>query len=222
MHSVNDIKRIFSGYRAGAEGKYRFFSVLLPVVDAKDGPEVLYEVRAKDMDRQPGEICFPGGEMEEGETPCECALRETYEEIGIPQNHIEVVSRLDTVYTYSNFAMHCYLGIVDEKELSALKLNRAEVDEVFTVSLEGLLSCTPEIYETEVTQKIPDDFPYEKVTGGRMYNWRRGRSVIPVYDIGGRIIWGLTARITKTFLEEIRERMGTDVQDSIMPDQRLL
>lgn len=108
--TLNDIEEVFSERKAGAEDGFKFFSVLVPLVEKEDGLHLLYEVRAKHMTRQPGEICFPGGELEEGETPEECAVRETWEEIGIPEERIRVVSPLDTVYTYSNFAMYCYLG----------------------------------------------------------------------------------------------------------------
>ena len=47
-------------------------------------PHLLFEVRADTLDRQPGEVCFPGGHMESGETPAACALRETEEELSIP------------------------------------------------------------------------------------------------------------------------------------------
>ena len=122
-----------------------------------------------------------------------------------------MVSPLDTVYTYSNFAMYCYLGVIDEKDLDDLKLNPDEVDEVFLVNLDEIASYKPEVYETEVVQKIPESFPYDRVTGGKTYNWRKGRSYIPVYDMDGRVIWGLTARITKRFVETVKERMVDNV-----------
>ncbi len=209
--TLSDIEHIFSGRKAGTEDGFKFFSVLVPLIE-KDGElRLLYEVRAKHMARQPGEICFPGGELEDGETPEECAVRETWEEIGIPRDRIKVISPLDTIYTYSNFVMYCYLGIIDEGDLKKLKLNPDEVDEVFLTSLDELAAYEPEVYETEVVQKIPDSFPYEKVTGGKPYNWRKGRSYIPVYDMDGRVIWGLTARITKKFIETVKERKYKDV-----------
>lgn len=205
------IEHIFSKKKAGAEEGFKFFSVLVPLIE-KDGKiKLLYEVRAKHMSRQPGEICFPGGEIEKGESPKACSLRETWEEIGIPNEGIRIISPLDTIYTYSNFAMYCYLGVIDEKYMEKIKLNPDEVDEVFLIDLETLISYEPEVYETQVVQQIPENFPYEKVTGGRTYNWRKGHSYIPVYDIDGRVIWGLTARITRGFVETIKERRDLDV-----------
>ena len=53
------------------------FAVLVPLVEANGELHLLYEVRAATLQRQPGEVCFPGGRIEEGETAVQCALRET-------------------------------------------------------------------------------------------------------------------------------------------------
>ena len=57
-----------------ATGRY---AVLVPLVEHDGELSVLYEVRAATLRRQPGEVCFPGGRMEPGETPEVSALRET-------------------------------------------------------------------------------------------------------------------------------------------------
>ena len=203
--TADDIRHIFDGKKAGNEEFFKFFSVLVPVVEKEGKLYLLYERRARDMKRQPGEICFPGGELEQEETTKECALRETWEEIGIPQESIRVVSQLDTIYTYSNFAMYCYLGIVDAKALDHMVLNPGEVEEAFLVELDWLLTHEPEIYWTDVIPEPPEGFPYEKVTGGMPYSWRKGKAPVPVYEeYDGNVIWGLTARITKRFTDVIK------------------
>ena len=203
--TADDIRHIFDGKKAGNEEFFKFFSVLVPVVEKEGKLYLLYERRARDMKRQPGEICFPGGELEQDETTKECALRETWEEIGIPQESIRVVSQLDTIYTYSNFAMYCYLGIVDAKALDHMVLNPGEVEEAFLVELDWLLTHEPEIYWTDVIPEPPEGFPYEKVTGGMPSSWRKGKAPVPVYEeYDGNVIWGLTARITKRFTDVIK------------------
>lgn len=206
---ADDIERIFGERRAGAEDFFKFFSVLVPVVEKNGALYLLYEVRAKHMARQPGEICFPGGELEPGESMENCALRETWEEIGIPPEQIKIVNQLDTIFTYSNFAMHCYLGIIEESALDGMKLNPDEVDEVFLLPLDWLMSNEPDVYWTKIIPRPPEDFPYFEVTGGEPYNWRYGKAPVPVYkEWDGKILWGLTARITKRFTDVIKEYNG--------------
>lgn len=208
--TIKDIENIFRSRKPGAEEFFKFFSILVPVVE-KDGKlYLLYEVRAKHMVRQPGEICFPGGELEDGESLETCALRETWEEIGIPAEKIRVVNQLDTIFTYSNFAMYCYLGIVEESALETLRLNPDEVEEVFLVALDELLENDPDVYWTKIMPQPPADFPYDEVTGGEPYNWRQGKAPVPVYKaMDGKRIWGLTARITKRFVDVVRQGMTT-------------
>lgn len=202
---TSDIERIFSGNKVGMEDFFNEFSVLLPVVEKSGRLYVLYELRARHMDVQPGEICFPGGKIELGESPQECALRETWEEIGIPEEKIKVVSQLDMMVNYSNVAMYAFLGVVEESALDELVLNPDEVEEVFLVPIEWLMENEPTIYWTSVVPHPPEDFPYDKVTGGEPYKWRHGKAPVPVYpEFGDKVIWGFTGRITKRFTDTIK------------------
>ena len=167
---------------------------------------VLYEVRARDLDRQPGEICFPGGMQEPGETWQECALRETKEEIGLAPEHVEVLNELTVIYGVGRFAMHCFLGLVDGEAAEGLQISSQEVDQVFTVPLRDLLDAEPEDYRAKLIQYGPEDFPYQRVTGADSYPWSKMTSPVPVYDVNGWAIWGLTGRVTKVLVEEIRKR----------------
>ena len=202
---LSDVERIFENREYGSEEFFKFFSVLVPVVKCSDGLYLLYEKRARHMKRQPGEICFPGGELEPGETTETCALRETREEIGISEEQIKIVCQLDTIYTYSNFAMYCYLGIIEESALASMELNSDEVEETFLVPVEWLMENDPRVYWTEIVPQPPEDFPYGEVTGGAPYKWRNGRAPVPVYDeLDGNVIGGLTARITKRFIDALK------------------
>ena len=57
----------------------RKYAVCIPLMPGPDGYEVLFEVRSANIKSQPGDVCFPGGRMEPGETPDETAVRETME-----------------------------------------------------------------------------------------------------------------------------------------------
>ena len=74
--------------RIGKE-KETSFAVLIPLIKKEDGYHVLFEVRARHLNKQPGEVCFPGGKVEPGETTYEAAVRETTEELFIQREHIE-------------------------------------------------------------------------------------------------------------------------------------
>ena len=57
--TVERLESIFRDREPGTEDDYKFFSVLVPVVRMRNGLHVLYEVRARHMTRQPGDVCFP-------------------------------------------------------------------------------------------------------------------------------------------------------------------
>ena len=63
------------------------YAVLCPLVERPNGLHLLFEVRSAGVS-QSGETCFPGGQMEPGEAPADCALRETEEELSIPRAEI--------------------------------------------------------------------------------------------------------------------------------------
>ena len=67
----------------GAESTNKKFGVLIPIIETSQGLSVLFEVRARDLRRQPGEICFPGGSTMEGESASAAAVREAGEDDGV-------------------------------------------------------------------------------------------------------------------------------------------
>ena len=196
------VKDALGKYGYTEENNFRHYSVLIPLIVTDEGIRVLYEVRGRNLDRQPGEICFPGGEVEKGESFKQCAIRETFEETGLYPEALEVLDELTTIYGIGRFAMHCFPAFLDAKAMDRLCLNE-EVEEVFTVSLDELMEREVEMYYATLNQEGPEDFPYERVTGEDSYRWSRLRSPVPVYEIDGRSIWGLTGRVTKVLLEAL-------------------
>ena len=179
----------------------RSYAVLVPLVEWEGELCLLYEVRASTLRRQPGEVCFPGGRMEPGETPEECALRETWEELAIPPERVRLLGRLDFIAHRANFLMQPVLGVVDSGALENMRPGPAEVDEVFFVPLSHLMETEPVEYEYELLPTPAERFPYELIGIPRDYKWQNGYENVPVYPWEGRAIWGLTGRITRNLIQ---------------------
>lgn len=177
------------------------YAVLVPLVERDGELYVLYEVRAAKMRRQPGEVCFPGGRIEGDESPEQCALRETGEELGIPARAVRILGRLDFIAHRANFMMYPILGLVDASAVEHMTPNPAEVGETFLVPVSYLRQNPAQEYRYTLTPSIPEDFPYEKVGIPRNYNWQRGGETVPVYPWEGHPIWGLTGRITRHLMK---------------------
>ena len=182
----------------------RSYAVLVPLVEREGALSLLYEVRARTLRRQPGEVCFPGGRMESGETPEVCALRETFEELSIPPEGVRLLGRLDFIAHRANFLMHPVVGVVEEDALRAMRPSAAEVDEVFFVPLSYLLKMPPIEYTYELVPTPAEHFPYELIGIPKDYPWQKGRENVPVYPWEGRAIWGLTGRITRNLVTFLR------------------
>jgi 8-oxo-dGTP pyrophosphatase MutT (NUDIX family) len=208
--TIEKIEEIIRGRTPSPIGDYNFYSVLVPLVEKNKQLHILYEVRSESLLHQPGEVCFPGGAMEEGEIAEECAVRETCEELGINADSIKIIGQLDTLYTYSNFTMYSFLGLISYDKLLKCILNKDEVKEYFLVPLKYLMEKLPYIYKMDVIPDIKNDFPYEIVNFDEGYNWRKGRGEVPIYTFEDKVIWGLTARITKSMVEIVNGKEGDE------------
>jgi 8-oxo-dGTP pyrophosphatase MutT (NUDIX family) len=182
-------------------GGTREYAVLCPFVTIHDDLSLLFEVRASSLRRQGGEVCFPGGKMEPGETPEICALRETEEELGIPRKHMHVLGRSDFLCQMGKFMLHPVPAAVNPEGLSLLQANPAEVETTFLVPLDFFRKNPPEMYTYTIRPDHTDDFPYTSVGISSEYQWEEGKLSIPVWHWENRTIWGMTARIVYNLLE---------------------
>ena len=196
------LRRRYAGRAPGLLGAERACAVLCPLVETPEGPSLLYEVRAASL-RQGGEVCFPGGWMEAGEGPVQCALRETWEELSIPEEAVEILGLSDFICNSRGFILQPVLGLVSEAGLAALNPSPAEVAEAFTVPLSFFRDTPPMVYRYDLVPQVPEDFPYEEVGVPPDYPWSRGRTEVPVWRWQGRAIWGMTARITRDIIQWI-------------------
>ncbi|WP_051280234.1 NUDIX hydrolase [Anaerovorax odorimutans] len=193
---IEDFEKTLKDRKPKVLGSYNYYSVLVPLVEKDNELNILYEVRSEQLKKQPGEVCFPGGKMEKGESPKECAIRETSEELNIFQKDIKVISKLDYIHTYSNFTMYSYLGVIDYEKIKNTNVNKDEVKEIFLVPVSFLAENEPIIYYFDVVPKIGSDFSYEMINSKEGYNWRKGKYTVPIYRYNKYVIWGLTGKIT--------------------------
>lgn len=202
--TIQDFRETFAHHRPTLQAARGEYAVLVPLVEKEDGLYLLYEVRAAKMRRQPGEVCFPGGRMEPGETPISCALRETSEELGIPSESMEVLGELDFLYLRSEALMYPVLARVDANALEHLIYSEGEVDTVFLVPLSFFRENQPTFYHYKLNPII-EDFPYDEVQVSSDYRWAPGQMEVPVYHGLPHPLWGLTARITWWLMENMKQ-----------------
>lgn len=174
--------------------RYKRFAVMIPLVRREDGVHVVFEVRSEDLERQPGEICLPGGAREGSESAWENALRETCEELLIDRTQVQPLAQMDTLLTVYDNWVDVFLCEIEGYEGT---FARDEVTEIFEVPLDYFLKTEPKqssfIFRTEPAQ----DFPFEDVPGGRNYHYRNAHRAVYFYYYEDYVIWGMTAYIMR-------------------------
>ncbi|MBI4560591.1 MAG: CoA pyrophosphatase [Candidatus Rokubacteria bacterium] len=157
-------------------------AVLLPIID-RSGPHVVFAKRSERVAHHKGQISFPGGIVETWDgSRLETALRECWEEIGLPPEMVEILATLDDTETHATrFVITPFVGLV--RELVPWRPDGKEIEQVLEVPLAGLLD--PACFRVEL--------------------WERDGRLMPVYfyDYQGEVIWGATARILKQFLDVV-------------------
>lgn len=157
--------------------------------------QVIFEVRSPHLTHQPGEICFPGGGMEPGEQPLDCALRETEEELGIPSAAVRVIAPLDPIVHSSGQLVYPFLATVDAA--LPLSIQKTEVASVFTVPLDWFRTHPPKVepytMAADLSCSPPELMPF-------LPHYRRQRSTV-IWCWEDRVIWGMTAKILRRLLE---------------------
>jgi 8-oxo-dGTP pyrophosphatase MutT (NUDIX family) len=160
-------------------------AVLVPIVPGPGGWYLLLTRRTDGLSNHRGEIAFPGGRLEPGETSSTAALREAHEELGIEPGEVELIGGLPGVGTnLSRFWIMPWVGIMRSDCRSRIVQNPAEVAELLEVSLDALA----------------------KPGCRREQRFIRGRQVVvsPAYDTPAGTIWGATARIVAELLEAVQ------------------
>jgi 8-oxo-dGTP pyrophosphatase MutT (NUDIX family) len=147
-------------------------AVLVGLVERADGLSVLLTQRNEGLSAHAGQIAFPGGGIEPGDTDAvHAALRETEEEIGLPKDRIAVIGRLDTYITGTGFEIVPVVALLQPP--FKLRPDPGEVSEIFEVPLAFILDSANHRRETK-----------------QLKNGMRTFFVLPYEN---RHIWGATA-----------------------------
>lgn len=126
--------RVAPGDRAPTEA-----AVLVPLVQRPDGLHVLLTRRTDHLHDHAGQISFPGGRRDEGDADAVAtALRETQEEIGLEQRHIEIIGQLPAYTTITRYVVTPVVALVQPP--FELQLDSFEVAEAFEVPLPFLMN----------------------------------------------------------------------------------
>ena len=155
-------------------------AVLVPLFLREGAPYALFTKRPTTLRQHAGQISFPGGSRDpEDASPLHTALRETREELGLPETHVEVLGMLDEIPTLTGFRIVPFVGAIPPD--FAYVPSEAEVSEVIEVPLSHLMN--PGFRRKERRK------------------WNDREYDLYFYDYGEHIIWGATAHILTDLLQ---------------------
>ena len=165
-------------------GNPRQASVLLLLFPGAEGLSFVLTRRSEnEHDVHSGQISFPGGSREPGESNIQNALRETYEELGVAMQEIEILGSLSDLYIRpSDFEVHPLVGYVPY--LPTWRPCPTEVAEALVCPVSWLL---------EEERHVVEDWDYN---GFRMR--------VPWYNVRGHKVWGATAMMLSEFEQRLR------------------
>jgi len=163
------------------ETRLKNAAVLVPLLNFQDEWHLLFTRRTDRVESHKGQVSFPGGASDEGETtPEQTALREADEEIGMKPQDVTVLGRLTRMVTVSSFRVSPIVGVIPWPY--AFKVAGGEVARIFTIPLLWLANRN-NYWEFFVRDSE--------------------RSLIAYHPYDGELLWGATARMTVSFLTMI-------------------
>lgn len=198
--------------------EYLQTAVVALLVDGDNDLALVFEKRNAKI-RQGGEVCFPGGRVdpEHDASYAHTAVRETSEELGVEEDAITLLGRLDTVLAPMGTLVEPFVGYTAVPP-ERFRPNPDEVEKVFTVPVSFFLDNPPEEYSAEIRlfPKVTDPgtgkedllFPALELGLPDRYHesWGGSRSRIYVFRTDEGVIWGLTARIVMDLCRRLGRR----------------
>jgi 8-oxo-dGTP pyrophosphatase MutT (NUDIX family) len=170
----------------------------------RDGPgepgarplEVILTRRAWSLRSHTGEVSFPGGRSDDGETPVATALREAQEEIALDPAEVEVLGELDHfISVVSRSFIVPVVALLDGRP--SLRAAEAEVDAILHVPLEELL--IDEVFREEIWPFPPVE-PWASIPDAGPGGGGRVERPIYFFELHGDTVWGATANMLRHLL----------------------
>jgi len=134
------------------------------------------------------QVGFPGGRLENFDKNLKyTALRETEEEVGIPQSEVKVVKKLTKLYIPpSNFWVHPYVGII--KKTPTLVAQETEVEKILEVDLEHFLD-----EKNLISQQLSTSY---------------AKNIqVPAFSLNGHVVWGATAMMLSELKDLLKQAL---------------
>ncbi|MFL4469354.1 CoA pyrophosphatase [Tateyamaria armeniaca] len=157
-------------------------AVLAPIIEGKDGYDLILTKRSSALKHHPGQIAFPGGKQDEGDSDLiATALREANEEIGLPLQHVEVMGTFSPHETVTSFTVTPVVALITQ-EFQAVP-EAGEVAEVFRVPLSHVLDADSYVIQSR--------------------RWRQQWRSYYAVPYGPYYIWGATARILRAWTDAL-------------------
>lgn len=156
--------------------------VLAPIIEQDGQLQLLLTKRSSALKHHPGQIAFPGGKQDEGDHDVvAAALREAWEEIGLPRDSVDVMGTLPAHETVTGFTVTPVIGFI--RDTFEIKPEPGEVEEVFAVPLDHVLNADNYIIHSR--------------------RWRGTRRHYFTVPYGPYYIWGATARMLRAWTERM-------------------
>jgi 8-oxo-dGTP pyrophosphatase MutT (NUDIX family) len=187
--TVDDIERALAGSAPGRPIAPTFpdarpSAVLVALADGEEGAEVLLTRRSRALRNHKGEISFPGGRADPGETPVETALREAHEEVGLDPSLVTVFAELDHLSTVVSRS-HIVPIVGRLPSVIPLAPATSEVERVIWLPLAELVR--PDTYHSERWGRSPTD------------------RLLHFFELEDETVWGATAFMLVDLLARIAD-----------------